>query len=115
MCAPRKAGRPVRGHPRKRFTSHLYVPLARGEDPGRDVADDVLSDVPRDLILCGEAGPRAGDEQVVERRVAVERHIVPRAERGLLLRELLRCHLIVSVPLEDQHRRLHCLAEDGGS
>jgi hypothetical protein len=41
--------------------------LACGEDPSRDVADDVLGDVPGDLVLCGKARPGAGDEQVIER------------------------------------------------
>ena len=58
---------------------------------------------------AGEAGPGAGDEQVVERRIAVERDVAPRAERGLPFRELLHRHLIVALALQDQHRRLHAL------
>ena len=47
--------------------SHLtWLPLR--EDPRRDVADDLLRDMARDLVLGGRARSGAGDEQMVERR-----------------------------------------------
>src|SRR4029078_4257006 len=66
------------------------------QDPGGDVADDGFVDVAGALVLGGPPGSVPGDEQVVQRRIAVEGDVAPRPQRSLPPRELLHRHLIVA-------------------
>jgi hypothetical protein len=47
------------------------------ENPGRDVADDFLRDMAGNLILGWQTGSGARDEQMVQRRITMERDVGP--------------------------------------
>lgn len=53
--------------------------LALHHDPGRDVADDFLCDMAGNLVLRRQAGSGACDEEMVQRRIAMDGDITPRA------------------------------------
>jgi hypothetical protein len=57
-------------------------PSARLHDPCHDVANNFRRNVARNLVLGWKASPSACDEEMVQRRIASDCDITPRAERG---------------------------------
>ena len=60
------------------------------------------------LVFGWEArGPRACNEEVIKLGIAANGDVTSRAVGRSPARESVRCHLIIALPVQNQHRRLH--------
>src|SRR5947209_10572410 len=64
--------------------------------PAHDIAEHTGEYMSRFSVLHGRALATAGNEQVVERRIELEEHILPRGKRGLPALVIRLRHLIVA-------------------